>query len=1019
MKKNIEELFQTIKDSIDGEIKWDKASRILYSTDASIYQIEPLAVVFPKTFDDINTCVEIAANNKVPVLARGAGTSLSGQAVGHAIIIDCSRYLYREISIDPERHMAVVDAGVILASLNKRAAEHNLKFGPDPASAERATIGGSIANNATGAHSIIYGMAADHILAADVVLSDGSLARFEPIRIDEAVRRSKVNSREGAIYRSALTIRERYAEAIKSRWPKTWRRAGGYALNYLIPWSPSQPPFWDGANFPLEWGGSVPEVVNYPPISEGYVNLAPLIAGSEGTLAILKRCELSLVSIPCYSILVVLGFPDVRHACDQVEALLAYKPSAIELIPANMINLAWQIPAYAHQLSWIEQLTFNGQFPSLLVAEFSGDEQETVLRNAKQLLKDFNVPSSIISSPEMQNQVWGIRKVGLGILMSAPGDEKPVPFIEDISVPVENLSTLVVEIEKLLRAYNTHGDFYAHASAGCLHLRPILNLKTLDGIRKMREFATHAVELVIKLGGSISGEHGAGLSRSEWLPDIYGTEILEAFRMFKNAADPDNILNPGKILDAPPMHINLRYQQGVQPLQWKTIFDFSPHNGFSGAIEMCNGAGVCRKDTGIMCPSYQATRDEMHSPRGRANLLRNWVYGNLLTDDHTRLNILFDALDLCLACKGCKSECPSSVDIAKLKYEFLEHYYSKEKRKHLLRDLLFAHLDKLSRAAVSLRPLGEQALAVLNSQAAKSMLGLAEKRNLPAFDIDPFSRKLKKLSKRSAKNGKIEQVLLLIDPFTEYFNPELGVDTLRLLEVLGIEVRLISIVGTGRPLISKGFLKAAGRHAEKLLSAIERADPEGNTAIIGLEPSEIYTLSDEYLDFFPDKKDLVKGIAERSYLIDEYLIRPGVDGRTRLLRIDLKISSFQSTKQKVYLHGHCYQKSRPPHRDGFPVGVDATRLMLEMLGFQVEVIGAGCCGMAGAFGYESEHYALSLQIGEYSLFPAVRKAEQDAFIVAPGYSCQTQISDGTGRKAWHPITLAAVRLWENKKVSWR
>lgn len=1013
MKDHLEALFQTIKDSIDGEIKWDKASRILYSTDASIYQIEPLAVVFPKTLDDINACVTLASEGKVPVLARGAGTSLAGQAVGRAIILDCSRHLYREILIDPERRKAVVDAGVILASLNRRAAQYGLEFGPDPASAERATVGGSIANNSTGAHSIKYGMAADHILAADVVLSDGSLARFEPIPIEEAVRRSQIDSREGAIYRSALVIRENYAKAIMNHWPKTWRRAGGYSLNYMIPWSPSQPPLWDGTSHFLRSfhrSASPPNEVDYPPNVEGYINLAPLIAGSEGTLAILRRCELNLEIKPKYSSLVVMGFPDVRRACEQVEALLEYKPSAIELIPSNLINLARQIPAYAHQLSWIEPLKINEHLPSLLIIEFSGNEHEIVLKNAEQLLKEFYVPGLIIGALEMQKQVWGVRKVGLGILMSTPGDQKPVPFIEDISIPVENLSTFVAEMEKLLTNYHTRGDFYAHASAGCLHLRPIINLKTAEGIWKMREIATHAVGIVTRLGGSISGEHGVGLARSEWLGEIYGSEIMEAFRLVKNAADPDNLLNPGKILDAPPMHVNLRYTQIDQPFQWKTIFDFTFHHGFSGAVEMCNGAGVCRKDEGIMCPSYQATRDEMHSPRGRANLLRHWIYGKLQTGDDNHMKILFESLDLCLACKGCKAECPSSVDIAKLKYEFLEHYYSIERRNFLSRDLLFANLDKLCMIGISLQPFGNWIVGILNSRIIKAILGLADERKLPALNRIQFTKKMKKSPQDTKENPPIERVMLLIDPFTQYFKTEVGLDTIKLLDRLGIEVRLIPVIGAARPQISKGFLKAARRHAEKLLSAIDKADPERNTPIIGIEPSEIYTLSDEYLDFFPDRKDLVNGIADRSYLIDEYLIRIGEDKRPRLLRIDQKSVSSHSISQKVYLHGHCYQKTRPPHRDGFPVGIEATRIMLEMMGYQVKVIDAGCCGMAGAFGYEEEHYDLSMQIGELSLFPAVKNAEQDALIAAPGFSCQSQIAEGTGRRVWHPVQLVAARL---------
>lgn len=1008
MKNDLEELFHRVNRSIDGEIRWDKATRILYSTDASIYQIEPLAVIFPKTLDDINICVSLAAEYRVPVLARGAGSSLAGQAVGHAIIIDCSRYLYRGISIDPESHRAIVDAGVVLASLNRKAAQFDLEFGPDPASAERATVGGSIANNATGAHSILYGMAADHLCAVEAVLSDGSSARFETISVPEAVRRSQINSLEGSIYRSALIIRNDYAGAIMSQWPKTWRRAGGYNLNYLIPWSPARPPNWEGSGCSFLRDGHFPDGGIYPPIGEGYINLAPLIAGSEGTLAVIRRCELSLVTKPKHSTLVVLSFADVSEACEQVEAILEFEPSAIELIPSSLIRLAGQIPAYAHQLSWIEPLKAKAHVPTLLGIEFSGDDPEMILSEAKRLIDTFSVPGLIISSEAMQKQVWGIRKVGLGILMSTPGDEKPVPFIEDISIPVENLSAFVVEMNRLLDAHQTLGDFYAHASAGCLHLRPILNLKTSEGVWKMREIARQAVDLVVGLGGSISGEHGAGLSRSEWLPLIYGPEVMKAFQLFKATADPDNILNPGKIIGAPPMHINLRHKEITSRISWETVFDFSYHHGVTGAIEMCNGAGFCRKEDGVMCPSYQVTRDEMYSPRGRANLLRNWVNGRLNSENED-YQILYKALDLCLACKGCKAECPSSVGIAKLKYEFLEYYYSTGKRRQL-RDLLFAHINRLSQAAITLRPFGKFIVDLLNTKPVKSMLGLAEKRKLPAPDQIQFTNKMKRFIRNSGRRDTIERVLFFIDPFNEYFHTDVGMDALKLLDALGIEARLIPVIGSGRPQISKGLLKAARKHAEAVLSAIEKTDPEGNIAIIGLEPSEIYTLSDEYVDFFPEKRELVMSIADRNYLIDEFLIRSAGDGGARLLRIGKLCSPPITSPKKVYLHGHCYQKARPPHPDGFPVGVNATRIMLEMMGYQVEVIEAGCCGMAGAFGYEREHYELSQQIGELTLFPTIRNAEQDALIAAPGFSCQTQITEGTGRKVWHPVQLASACL---------
>jgi FAD/FMN-containing dehydrogenase len=650
------DLISELKKNLRGSVRTDRASRMLYSTDASIYQVEPLGVVIPRDQSDLHATVELAAKYQVPILPRGSGSSLAGQAVGAALIVDCSRWLDRIIQINPEECKATVEPGVILSALNKALAKSGLQFGPDPASAERATMGGVIGNNATGAHSILYGMTADHIHEAEVILADGSLAVWKEILPPTTGRPGQ--GRMAVIVSSALEIRERYAQAIKDNYPRSWRNSAGYRLNYLIPWSPSEPPQWVGLRSP-ELASS------YPPIDPSKLNLASLLAGSEGTLAVMRRVTVNLVPRPRQTILAVLAYQSIAAACDDVPRLLNYEPSAIELIPQSIVRLAQSVPAYAAQASMLAV-----EAEALLIVEFSGDQPQ-ILKNAALALH----PTLIAETVEEQVRVWNVRKVGLGLLASRTGDAKTVAFIEDCAIPVERLGEFVRGIERILAEYGVRAEFYAHASAGCLHIRPILDLKRQVG--QLRGIAEATLELTLSLGGSMSSEHGDGLARSEWLRRTYGAEVLAAFRNLKRAADPDGILNPGKILDGPPMDANLRFGAGYRAHTWVSALDFSREGGLEGAIEQCNGQGVCRKFDGTMCPSFQATREEMHSTRGRANLLRALISHPVASGSETLLvsqaelqNDAYAALDLCLACKGCKSECPSGVDMAKLKYSF-------------------------------------------------------------------------------------------------------------------------------------------------------------------------------------------------------------------------------------------------------------------------------------------------------------------------------------------------------------
>jgi FAD/FMN-containing dehydrogenase/Fe-S oxidoreductase len=992
-----------------GRVHTDLETRILFSTDASIYQIDPLGVGFPRSQDDLAGAVEISSRYGIPILARGSGSSLAGQAIGPALILDCSKYLTKINQIDPDEHIAIVEPGVILTSLNQAAARYGLQFGPDPASAERATIGGSLGNNATGAHSILYGMAADHLISAEVVLADGSTAELKSITHENASLESKKSTLLGKFYKAALEIREQKKEAIQSNWPRTWRNASGYPLNYLLPWSPATPPQWQA----LESEASS-DYLPYPPIPEGHINLACLLAGSEGTLAVVRNAKLRLVSLPKHTILGVLAFPSLVEACQAAPEILEYCPSAIELIPESLIQLARSLPAYARQIAFIDQLFATEDKPSaLLVVEFSGDSPGHLLEQVKRL-----GPRVLVAETrQAQAQVWAIRKVGLGILNSRPGDKKPYAFMEDIAVPVERLGAFVRGLEDIFRGHRVVADFYAHASAGCLHIRPILEIKSPGGKQHMRAIASQAVDLAISVGGTASGEHGDGLARSEWLSKVYGQEILETFQALKNAADPKGILNPGKIVPAPgstrvpAMDESLRYGEAYHPAGWKPVMDYSRYGGKAieelrgeagliAAVEMCNGAGVCRKSGGVMCPSFQVTQDEMHNTRGRANLLRAMMSGRF-PDMQAAEKTVYEALDLCLACKGCKAECPSGVDMAKLRYEFMYHYYNHHRRR--VRDYLFGYIGSFASLGYRLAPLANNVMRTSIFKQIGSLFGLTADRSLPKLARRPLAY----LARDLVDNGIPNQnsVLFLSDAFTDYFHPEVGLSAFRVLKAAGYRVHLLPVSGAGRTLISKGFLEAARKHAKRLIDVIEQLDLESTLPVVGIEPSEILTLQDEYYNLFDNGQDQggIDLLASRSYSIEEFLVRPGKSSTPRILRIVNKFAG--DIKPRVLLHGHCYQKAQPPLTDGYPMGVSATVALLKAAGYQVNLIDAGCCGMAGAFGYESEHYKLSMKVGESGLLPAVRNADQDTIIVAAGVSCQAQIQDGARREAVHPVVL--------------
>ncbi len=990
-----------LKKHFTGPIRTDAATRVLYSTDASIYQIEPLGAAIPKTQDDLIAAVELAAKYRVPILPRGSGSSLAGQAVGQALILDCSRYLDKIVEIDPEARTAKVEPGVVLANINRAAAKYGLIFGPDPASAERATMGGVIGNNATGAHSILYGMTADHLLAADVILSDGSLATLGEAPIFD-IRESNSDSRISNIVKTVFDIREKYTDSIKANWPRAWRNSAGYRLNYLLPWSATRPPQWTGHSYP-------------PNLQPATFNLASLLAGSEGTLAVIRAATVNLVPKPKHTILGVLSYESIVAACEAVPGLLARGPSAVELIPQMLIRLARSVPAYAGRLGFVR-----GDPPALLVVEFSGDNPAHLLEKARALGSDVRIAESAAE----QANIWAVRKVGLGIIDSRPTLARPVAFIEDCAIPVERLGEFVREVEKILAAHGVEAAFYAHASAGTLHIRPILNLKTDEGARALRSIAEQVLALTLRVGGAMSSEHGDGLARSEWLPQTYGTELIEAFKSLKRAADPDSLLNPKKQTDAPPMDTHLRYTPAYRAQAWTPTLDFSRQGGLAQAVEQCNGQGVCRKESGVMCPSFQATREEQNSTRGRANLLRALIAaptvdGGQWTEDGKRSTVhglssvsvesVASALDLCLACKGCTAECPSGVDMAKLKHEFTNEYHKTHARP--LRDYLFGYFHVVSALLAPLASLANFGTQnpLLKSLAAR-IFQIAPQRPFPLFSRQrAVARRL----------GARPAVIFFRDPFAHYIEPQVEQAAFDVLDLAGFDLHVLSVIGAGASLYSKGMIEPARRHAALVLDALARLDPHVSLPLVGIEPPELYALKNDYISLLPARADEIKRRAEKTWLVEEFLVRSGVIEQWRITADDkadkrkgadaLLLGASLQTSAQVKFQPHCHQRAEAPAADGLPNGVDATVALLRACGYSVDVLDTGCCGMAGTFGYDVEHYELSMQVGALRLFPQV-KAAGDAQIVSTGAACRMQIEQGAGVGAEHPLVLTARAL---------
>jgi len=955
-----DDLVSELTAQVSGEVHFDQVTRLLYSTDASNYQIEPIGVVFPRDVDDIIAVHEFASRLGIPLLPRGAGTSLAGQSVGQAIVIDMSRYMNRLLGVHGDQETATVQAGMVLGHLNAQLASLGLMVGPDPASADRATIGGCLGNNATGMHSILYGMFGDHVRSIDVVLPDGVR-----VSLGTDSTGSPVVAQLEARVRSLL---KENADEIKRRYPKTWRSVAGYALNCLDP---------------------------------DNLDLARLFAGAEGTLGTVVAVELGLVARPKDTRLVLLHFDDMRAALEVVPAILDVEPSAIELLDKMLLDLTRNHPDYSKLLTFVD-----GDPQAILIVEFFGNGEPELAGKVARLRErmrrvGFHGAMVVAETARQIGEVMKVRKAGLGLLMGKHGDHKPIPFIEDAAVPVEHLADYVGGVRHIVEESGADMAVYAHASAGCLHIRPLINLKSEEGLQKYRAIAEAVTDLVISYGGTTSGEHGEGLSRGEFSKKLFGETLTEAFRQIKATFDPHGLMNPGKVVDVGPLDdlATLRYgpDYAVPYELPATRFDWSRDGGFAAAVEMCNGAGVCRKENvGVMCPSYMATRDEMHSTRGRANMLRHAMTGRLgvegLGDSR-----LYEVLDLCLSCKACKAECPSLVDMARLKAEFLAAYY--EKHGVPLRSWVFGHIHRLNQLG-SLMP--AIANSVLRSPLARSILarlGVTPHRQLPLFAPQRFSVWWREHPcVISTSHTKLKAPTLIADTYTEYNYPHLGQAVVRVAQAAGFEIEVWGpgkIDCCGRPLISKGLLDDARWLATRNIERMAQLAAQGNRFML-IEPSCAATFRDEYPDLVPGHlRDEARVVANAVITVEEWLAELADAG-------ELDHLAFDEMACSILYHGHCYQRAL--------WGTEATLRILNLIpNVSVKECDDGCCGVAGSFGFEAEHYDLSVQIGEQRLLPAIR-ATPEAIVVASGVSCREQIEHGSGRHALHPVELLAAKL---------
>jgi FAD/FMN-containing dehydrogenase/Fe-S oxidoreductase len=938
-------LQQELESELTGEVRFDKISRALYSTDASVYQIEPVGVVIPKTREDIVRAAAICRRHKTSITMRGGGTAQAGQAIGAGLQIDLSKYYSRVLEVNAEERWVRVEPGIVLDELNAHLAPLGMRFAPDISTASRATIGGMMANNSSGARSVLYGITVDHVLEQTVLLADGSVVEFREIP------RAQVptgDTFEANCYRTVLRLAAEHADEIDRRFPKILRRVGGYNLDAFT--DPAKP-----------------------------VNLARIMVGSEGTLGIVLEAKLRLVPLPKAKALMAILFGDLLESLSATPVILTHKPSAVEVMDKAILD-------NTRQNAGLEQIRagfVKGDPGSILCVEFYADRKEDLPPRLAALEADLRARNlgyhyHSETDPAAQTRIWSLREAALGLSMATRGDAKSISFVEDTAVAPEKLGAFIGRFLELIHGHGTTAGIYAHASVGCLHVRPVINMKTADGVRKFEAIANDVADLVLEFGGALSGEHGDGLVRSPFMKQMFGPVLYEAFREVKRAFDPENLLNPGKIVDAPPLTANLRYGAKYQTPNPFTWFDYSEHGGMAGAVEMCSGVGACRKKlSGTMCPSYMVTREELDSTRGRANVLRLAMTGKLeeagLGDEG-----VYKALDLCLECRACKAECPVGVDVARFKSEFLSDYYTRHGIPAKARAL--GNVHKAAIWGSRFAPLANKIAASKPARwVNEKLLDIDPRRTLPAWRSDTFARWA---GKHVPKAGRA--VTLFNDTFTNHYDPEIGIAAVEVLERGGCQVNVVRPGCCGRPLISQGLLSEARAHAAKLVEALHPIAARGEE-IVFCEPSCLSVLKDDAIDLLRgEQQRKAREVAQACRFFDEFAAT-----------LDLPL---REAPGRILLHGHCHQKS-------LGLLASSVALLNRIPNAKVLDLDAGCCGMAGSFGYTRQHYDVSVAIAERRLLPAVRKMEAGDTLVATGTSCRHQVAELEGTKALHPAVF--------------
>jgi FAD/FMN-containing dehydrogenase/Fe-S oxidoreductase len=972
----MKEKLQLLSRELEGELFDDTTMRTLYATDASAYREMPLAVAVPRSVADLKKLIHFARTEKTSLIPRTAGTSLAGQVVGNGIVVDVSKYFTRIIELNKEQNWVRVEPGVIRDELNMFLKPHGLFFGPETSTANRAMIGGMVGNNSCGSNSVVFRSTREHLLEVKALLSDGSEAEFKSLNIDEFHQKCESKNLEGSIYRSVRSLLSNYDNQVEIRkeFPKksVERRNTGYAIDVLLesaPFTAGEPDF----------------------------NFCKLIAGSEGTLAFITEIKLNVVPLPPKEVgLLCVHFNTIDESLRANLIALKYKPSASELIDHYILECTKENKEQIKNRFFVK-----GDPGAILVIEFARTNREEIVAIARKVEEDMRAAGLGYHFPLLfgddSRKIWTLRKAGLGLLSNLPGDDKAVPVIEDTAVDVNDLPAYIRDFNEILKKHNLYSVHYAHAGSGEIHLRPIINLKTKEGNQLFRTIAEEIAALVKKYNGSLSGEHGDGRLRGEFIKQMVGEKNYQLLKDVKHSWDPDNIFNPNKIVDTPSMNTMLRYTPGQKTPEFKTIFRFHNQNVLQHA-EQCNGSGDCRKTAlsgGTMCPSFMATRNEKDTTRARANILREFLTNSdkLNRFDHKEI---YEVMDLCLSCKGCKSECPSNVDVAKLKAEFMQHYY--DANGVPFRSKLIANFSSSAK-------LGALVPAVYNfmmtnkriSRLIKKFSGFAIQRSMPVLDKSTLQNWYKKNLKSNSKKGSNSplgvkgKVYLFCDEFTNYNDTAIGIKAILLLEKLGYEVIIPEHIESGRAWLSKGLIRKAKKIANKnisLLSPLISSD----TPLIGIEPSAILTFRDEYIDLADDEQlSASRDLSKNVLLIDEFIAEQIEKG-------NITAAQFTREKKLIKLHGHCQQKALSSI-------APSVKLLSLPENYSVEVIPSGCCGMAGSFGYEKEHYELSMKIGELVLFPAIRKASASVIIAAPGTSCRHQVKDGTGKKALHPVEV--------------